>query len=287
MKQPRNSVDSSIQDLIQRLRSSPRNSASPSWSSDRQFEVIGTGRLPLQSHRTVQGAQPPPLAPPPATPPAPVTRGRLPGQFSRSRVRDTSRDTDTRGGTYFRAPVARRRDEDAYGLRYQQQQDPEMVSSWSRGGRYKRSPAPYKNIKIPLGSFLYGEDNPFYFRNRAPRPRRRVRVKQVVSAPAPAAERLDLGQYRATSDLGTYWDGVNLNDDHLQQLSELSDSLNREAGTFYEEDTHQVDIYIDNRYYLHTSRLVMQKYYIISIRTVIILHTSIPANKCCKLKQCQ
>ena len=210
--------------------------------------MIGTGRLPLQSHRTVQGAQPPPLAPPPA----PVTRGRLPGQFSRSRVRDTSRDTDTRGGTYFRAPVTRRRDEDAYGLRYQQQQDPEMVTSWSRGGRYKRSPAPYKNIKIPLGSFLYGEDNPFYFRNRAPRPRRRVRVKQVVTAPA--AERLDLGQYRATSDLGTFWDGVNLNDDHLQQLSELSDSLNREAGTFYDDDTHQVDIYIDIIYTPHACK---------------------------------
>ena len=63
-----------------------------------------------------------------------------------------------------------------------------------------------------------------------------------------------------------FWDGVNLNDDHLQQLSELSDSLYREAGTFYDDDTHQVDIYIDiiyidaiyidtiyidNRYYLH------------------------------------
>ena len=36
---------------LQTLRSAPRRaSASPSWAGQRQFEVIGTGRLPLQSH---------------------------------------------------------------------------------------------------------------------------------------------------------------------------------------------------------------------------------------------
>jgi len=40
-----------LQDIIQRLKSSPRHqSSSPSWFGERQFEVIGTGRLPLQSH---------------------------------------------------------------------------------------------------------------------------------------------------------------------------------------------------------------------------------------------
>ena len=40
-----------LQDIIQRLKSSPRHqSSSPSWFGERQFDVIGTGRLPLQSH---------------------------------------------------------------------------------------------------------------------------------------------------------------------------------------------------------------------------------------------
>ena len=40
-----------LQDIIQRIKSSPRHqSSSPSWFGERQFEVIGTGRLPLQSH---------------------------------------------------------------------------------------------------------------------------------------------------------------------------------------------------------------------------------------------
>jgi len=41
-----------LQDLINRIKSSPRHqSSSPSWFGERQFDVIGTGTLPLQSHR--------------------------------------------------------------------------------------------------------------------------------------------------------------------------------------------------------------------------------------------
>ena len=41
-----------IQDLIARLKNSPGpRSSSPSWSSDRQFEVIAPGHLPLQNHK--------------------------------------------------------------------------------------------------------------------------------------------------------------------------------------------------------------------------------------------
>ena len=41
-----------LQDVIQRIKSSPKHqSSSPSWFGERQFEVIGTGRLPLQSQR--------------------------------------------------------------------------------------------------------------------------------------------------------------------------------------------------------------------------------------------
>jgi len=40
-----------LQDVIQRIKSSPKHqSISPSWFGERQFDVIGTGRLPLQSH---------------------------------------------------------------------------------------------------------------------------------------------------------------------------------------------------------------------------------------------
>jgi hypothetical protein len=40
-----------LQDVIQRIKSSHKHqSSSPSWFGERQFEVIGTGRLPLQSH---------------------------------------------------------------------------------------------------------------------------------------------------------------------------------------------------------------------------------------------
>merc|ERR1712064_224981 len=41
-----------IQDLITRLKNSPGpQSSSPCWSSDRQFEVIAPGHLPLQNHK--------------------------------------------------------------------------------------------------------------------------------------------------------------------------------------------------------------------------------------------
>eukprot|EP00090_Calanus_glacialis_P003612 TRINITY_DN12654_c0_g1_i1.p1 TRINITY_DN12654_c0_g1~~TRINITY_DN12654_c0_g1_i1.p1 ORF type:complete len:479 (-),score=119.68 TRINITY_DN12654_c0_g1_i1:41-1477(-) len=42
-----------LQDVIQRIKSSPKHqSSSPSWFGERQFEVIGTGRLPLQNHHS-------------------------------------------------------------------------------------------------------------------------------------------------------------------------------------------------------------------------------------------
>merc|ERR1711990_491207 len=39
-----------ILDLIDKLRSSQTKSISPSWEGIRRFDLIGTGKLPLQSH---------------------------------------------------------------------------------------------------------------------------------------------------------------------------------------------------------------------------------------------
>lgn len=40
-----------ILDLIDKLRSSQTKSISPSWEGIRRFDLIGTGKLPLQSHK--------------------------------------------------------------------------------------------------------------------------------------------------------------------------------------------------------------------------------------------
>ena len=41
-----------LQDVIRRIRGYPRHrSSSPSWGGERQFEIIGTGRLPIQNQR--------------------------------------------------------------------------------------------------------------------------------------------------------------------------------------------------------------------------------------------
>jgi hypothetical protein len=41
-----------LQDVIQGIRGYPRHrSSSPSWGGERQFEIIGTGRLPIQDQR--------------------------------------------------------------------------------------------------------------------------------------------------------------------------------------------------------------------------------------------
>ena len=40
-----------LKDVIEKIRNSPKhNSISPSFNGERQFEVIGTGRLPLEDH---------------------------------------------------------------------------------------------------------------------------------------------------------------------------------------------------------------------------------------------
>ena len=42
--------NSRIQELVNQIKNSPRhNSPSPSYTSDRKFDVIGVGKLPLQS----------------------------------------------------------------------------------------------------------------------------------------------------------------------------------------------------------------------------------------------
>ena len=152
-----------IADLINRYKTSPRRqSISPSWSSDRQFDVIGTGPLPLQNHNLENNFQTELIETqyiPASVPSSAQSRyesdsnsGRpLPGQFSRNRLSNSDR-------TYFQtqSPLSS-------GQFYpQQEQDPEMLDRWStwpqefsaRRRRNKRSP--YKRIKLKI-------PNPFYY----------------------------------------------------------------------------------------------------------------------------
>ena len=166
-----------ILDLIDKLRSSQTKSISPSWEGIRRFDLIGTGKLPLQSHKldtefsgellesklgeTDEGY------PPEGYNRRVYTEDEerrlvVPGQFSRNRAspgspgyRDYNQDPETKiRNKYHRGGF-----------------------TWAQEGgrrRQRRSASPYSRIKIKI-------PNPFYFSNPG---RRRVRIKKILSAPA-------------------------------------------------------------------------------------------------------
>merc|ERR1712064_202305 len=116
-----------IQDLITRLKNSPGpQSSSPSWSSERQFEVIAPGYLPLQNHKIQDEFE------------GELLESKYVPDLPSSRIQENSDNRENR--------------------------------------RSKRSP--YKNIKIKIGNPF--ADSPFYYNGK--KPRRRVRVKQVLAA---------------------------------------------------------------------------------------------------------
>lgn len=195
-----------IHDLIDKLRSSQTKSISPSWEGIRRFDLIGTGKLPLQSHNldtefsgellesklgeTEAGF-----------PPEGFNRrgyteaegGRVvPGQFSRNRAVPGSpyynQDPETKVRTNY----------DRFGF------------TWAGDGgrrRQRRSASPYSRIKISL-------PNPFYFSNPA---RRRVRLKKILSAPARS-------HHTERSGPAGHWDSQNFDRNFLDlNLHEQTD----------------------------------------------------------------
>ena len=162
-----------ILDLIDKLRSSQTKSISPSWEGIRRFDLIGTGKLPLQSHKLDTEFSGELLESKlgesgEGYPPEGYNRrvyieaeeGRVvPGQFSRNRAPPGHRD-------YNQDPETKIRDNyDRFGF------------TWADDGgrrRQRRSASPYSRIKIKI-------PNPFYFSNPA---RRRVRIKKILTAPA-------------------------------------------------------------------------------------------------------
>jgi len=196
-----------IQDLITRLKNSPGpQSSSPSWSSDRKFEVIAPGHLPLQNHK-IQDEFEGELLESKYVPDLPSSRIQensdnrdnrrktLPGQYSRNVLRNSD-------NPYFQTYETFNWNRDAEpqsGSSYYQQ-DPEMWDRWdtwpssfSENRRSKRSP--YKNIKIKIGNPF--ADSPFYYNGK--KPRRRVRVKQVLAA-RPAHTRSRYGYRHVSSN---------------------------------------------------------------------------------------
>ena len=164
-----------ILDLIDKLRSSQTKSISPSWEGIRRFDLIGTGKLPLQSHKldtefsgelleSKLGETEEQYPPPPGYNRRVYTsaeEGRVvPGQFSRNRATADyhlqHQDPETKI----------RKNYDRFGFTWADDQ--------GQRRRQRRSASPYSRIKIKI-------PNPFYFSNPA---RRRVRLKKVVSAPA-------------------------------------------------------------------------------------------------------
>ena len=233
-----------IQDLITRLKTSPRRqSISPSWSSDRQFDVIGTGPLPLQNHNLENNFETdlletqyiPTLAP---------TSGQsryesdssssrpLPGQFSRNRLSNSDRtyfQTQTQSGQFY------------------QQQDPEMFDTWSTSwpqypssdSRRRSKRSPYKRIKLKIG-------NPFYY----PGSRRRVRVKKVISAD-PVYHRetsRSYHQHEVGAGYHRLWNDDNhYDDDQLQQLTIVDvNDFNRETESLQNDDDQEVSKFFNN-----------------------------------------
>ena len=163
-----------ILDLIDKLRSSQTKSISPSWEGIRRFDLIGTGKLPLQSHKLdtefsgelleSKLGETDERFPPESYNRRVYTEGEVgrvvPGQFSRNRASPGYRD-------YNQDPETKiRNNYDRFGF------------TWAQEGggrrRQRRSASPYSRIKIKI-------PNPFYFSNPG---RRRVRIKKIISAPA-------------------------------------------------------------------------------------------------------
>ena len=198
-----------ILDLIDKLRSSQTKSISPSWEGIRRFDLIGTGKLPLQSHKldtefsgelleSKLGETEEQYPPPPGYNRRVYTsaeEGRVvPGQFSRNRATADyhlqHQDPETKI----------RKNYDRFGF------------AWAGEGgrrRQRRSASPYSRIKIKI-------PNPFYFSNPS---RRRVRLKKIISAPAraPNTQRvwdsqnfdrnfIDLSLYEDTDDVRHHLD---------------------------------------------------------------------------------
>ena len=163
-----------ILDLIDKLRSSQTKSISPSWEGIRRFDLIGTGKLPLQSHNldtefsgellesklgeTDEGY--PPTEGYNRRVYAEAEGGRVvPGQFSRNRASPGYTD-------YNQDPETKiRNNYDRFGFTWADE---------AGRRRQRRSASPYSRIKIKI-------PNPFYFSNPS---RRRVRIKKILSAPA-------------------------------------------------------------------------------------------------------
>ena len=190
-----------VENLIARLKNSPsRESISPSYSSNRrQFDVIGTGFLPLQNHRVSDYEDTEILEP------VPVVRTRpqglretgkvFPGQFTRDTDRTYFQPAATAGlrRRNFQEQETETRDQGFY-----YNQDPEMFDRWpvTQDARRRSKRSPYKRIKIKL-------PNPFYYDGKPVPVRRRVRVKQVIPASRPQPQyidRVDRGQW----DQGQY-----------------------------------------------------------------------------------
>lgn len=163
-----------ILDLIDKLRSSQTKSISPSWEGIRRFDLIGTGKLPLQRHKLdtefsgelleSKLGETDERFPPESYNRRVYTEGEegrvVPGQFSRNRASPGYRD-------YNQDPETKiRNNYDRFGF------------TWAQEGggrrRQRRSASPYSRIKIKI-------PNPFYFSNPG---RRRVRIKKIISAPA-------------------------------------------------------------------------------------------------------
>lgn len=165
-----------ILDLIDKLRSSQTKSISPSWEGIRRFDLIGTGKLPLQSHKLdtdfsgellesklgeTDEQFPPPEGDNRRVYTSEEGRVVVPGQFSRNRA------TADHHHHYNQDPETKiRKNYDRFGFTW--------ADDGGRRQRQRRSASPYSRIKIKI-------PNPFYFSNPA---RRRVRLKKIISAPA-------------------------------------------------------------------------------------------------------
>ena len=174
-----------IDDLIDKLKSSQTKSISPSWEGIRRFDLIGTGKLPLQSHKVVTDYQGELLEDKREDDNRRVysvdqadSLRRIPGQFSRNRNNPDSGLQRFPSDTASRQPV---------NYRYNQDPETKIRNNYDRFGltwtdgaqrRNRRSASPYNRIKIKIA-------NPFYFSNPK---RRRLRLKKVVSAPAPSRQ---------------------------------------------------------------------------------------------------
>ena len=225
-----------IHDLIDKLRSSQTKSISPSWEGIRRFDLIGTGKLPLQSHkvnteyenqgellenkrqddnRRVYSEE------------QEDTLTRIPGQFSRNR------NNPNTGLQRFPPDTQNNRQP----VNYRYNQDPETKIrnnydrfgfAWSDQTRRRRSASPYNRIKIKIA-------NPFYFSNPK---RRRLRVKKIVSAAAPS---------RKSSGPQGFWDENNFDrnyfDPELSLYDNTEETFQRVVGGREPESLASDDIY--------------------------------------------